>query len=106
MAPPPSTETIAAGLAALRDDATAWLSAAADLARAAAAPPPLDADEFGLAGEWSGLTAVHADLRRQVADRLAEGARTGTATAAALNEAADGYERDEQAAVHGLLGIW
>ncbi|HTJ34266.1 MAG TPA: hypothetical protein VL738_13640 [Dactylosporangium sp.] len=106
MAPPPTPETIAAGIAALRDDATAWLVAAADLAEAADAPPPLDGGEFGLVGDATGLARVHAGLRRAAADRLAEGARAGTATAAALNHAADGYERDERAAVHRLRGIW
>jgi hypothetical protein len=106
MAPPPSNETIAAGIAALRDDAAAWLVAAAALAGASAAPPVLDAGEFGLIGEQAGLAAVHTALRGQVADRLAEGSRTGTATAAALHRAADGYERDERDAVHRLRGIW
>jgi hypothetical protein len=109
MAPPPTDKMIAAGIAALRDDAAAWLTAAAALADAAAAlagPPLLDPEAFGLAGLRTGLAALYDDLHRQTVDRLSQAPSTFTATAVALRFAADGYERDERDAVHRLRGIW
>ncbi|MFG2040209.1 hypothetical protein [Dactylosporangium sp. NPDC048998] len=103
---PPTPQRIAAGIAALRDDAAAWLTAAAAMSTAATAAPPLDGGQFSALGDLTGLAGVHAELRHTVATLLAEAARTGAATAAALYEAADGYERDERAAVHLLRGIW
>jgi hypothetical protein len=102
--PPPTEQTIAAALDALRDDAAAWLATAAALSAAAA--PALDGGQFGAPGDAAALTTAHAALRDTVAGLLAEGARAGAATAAALFAAADAYDREERAAVHRLHGIW
>lgn len=105
---PPAQETITAGIAALRDDAAAWLGCAAALAAAAGATAAttLDGAQWSAMGDVTGLTGTYDELRRHVATLLGEGARAGTATAAALGEAAEGYERDERDAVHRLRGIW
>jgi hypothetical protein len=104
--PPPTEQAIAAALDALRDDAAAWLATAAALSAAADAAPPLDGGQFGAPGDVAALTTAHAALRDTVAGLLAEGARAGAATAAALFAAADAYDREERAAVHRLHGIW
>jgi hypothetical protein len=105
---PPTQETITAAIAALRADAADWLSSAADLAGAgdAAAGLTLRRGELSAMAEATGLTGVYAALQEHVAARLGEAARAGSDTAAALGQAAEGYERDEHDAVHRLRGIW
>src|SRR3954468_24877920 len=106
MPPPPAPQTIAAAFAALLADATSWLTAAAALADAGATAGTLTLDAGRLSAAASGLTGVYAEVQRHTATLLAEAARTGTATAAALGTAADAYESDERAAVHDLRGQW
>ncbi|WP_238010965.1 hypothetical protein KZZ52_29690 [Dactylosporangium sp. AC04546] len=96
--PPPTPETITAAVAALRDDAAAWLTAAIDLSLVRL-PPLTVAELSAVAGHCSvfmdGATAL-----------LASGSLACAATANALQTAAAGYERDEAAAVHRLRQTW
>jgi hypothetical protein len=105
---PPTQETITAAIAALRDDGATWRLASADLETAAraAAGLTLDGGAFSAVGDLTGLTAAYGALRRHVARLLLEGARQDAATAAALDAAAAGYERDENDAVHRLRQAW
>jgi hypothetical protein len=105
---PPTQETITAAIAALRDDGGTWLRAAAELQAAAGAADglALSPGAFSAVGDLCGLPAAYDALRQHVAGLLREGARRDTLTAAALEQAAAGYERDEHDAVHRLRQAW
>ncbi|MET7401759.1 hypothetical protein ABZS66_50590 [Dactylosporangium sp. NPDC005572] len=96
--PPPTPETITAAVAALRDDAAAWLAAATDLSLARL-PPLTVAELSAVAGHFSAFVD-------QTAALLTSGSSACTATADALRTAAAAYERDEAAAVHRLRQTW
>ncbi|MEU7866760.1 hypothetical protein [Dactylosporangium sp. NPDC049140] len=98
MVPPPLPPGIAATLDALRADAATWLAAAAAMSTAADAAGglTLDAGRMSAAAELAGLTRVYGEVRARAADLLAGAARAGATTAAALDEAADAYERGDR----------
>ncbi|GGM37894.1 hypothetical protein ACFFX1_15930 [Dactylosporangium sucinum] len=96
--PPPTPETITAAVAALRDDAAAWLAAAADLS-GCRLPSLTPAELSGAAGHFAACMNGTTEL-------LASGASACAATAIALQTAAAAYERDEAAAVHRLRQTW
>jgi hypothetical protein len=108
MAPPPSRDTIVAALAALRGDARAWRSDAAQMRAGsrAAAGLALDGAVFSGLGEVIGYAEVYRRLVLKVVDLFDGGAANFDAVGAALATAADGYDQDERDAVHLMKGAW
>lgn len=107
MAPPPK-DTIVAALTALRGDAKVWHDNGAELDAAArsAVALSLAPTDFCSLGEEVGLPAVYQELHDKVGRLLREGTGNFDGIADALTQAADGYDRDEQYAVHEMLDKW
>lgn len=108
MAPPPSRDTIVAALQALRGDANAWHSDAAQMragSRAAAALA-LDGAAFSGLGETIGYAEVYRRLVLKVVALFDGGAANFDAVGTALATAADSYDQDERNAVHLMKGVW
>jgi hypothetical protein len=106
--PPPSAETVAAAIEALRADALVWHEAATSLrvSGGATASLALTGAQLSYAAERTGLTAVYDELQHKLTHLCAEAAANFDAVGGALEQAAAGYEHDERAAVHRLLGAW
>jgi hypothetical protein len=107
MSPPPKDKIVAA-MAALRGDAKVWHDNSAELGTAAqlAVSLSLDPSAFSSLGEQVGLPGVYQGLYEKVGLLLQEGTGNFDGVAGALTKAADGYERDEQYAVHEMLDKW
>ena len=108
MAPPPSHDTVVAALRALRDDATAWHAGATTMAGGSAEVARLALDDaaFSALGERIGYAQVYHQLVVKVGALFDGATVTFDAVGSALSTAADGYEQDEQAAVHLMKGAW
>lgn len=105
---PPTDEEIRVAIAALRSDADQWREWAALLARASTVVDQLALsvnDMCALSG-MVGLPETYGALRHRAQTLSAQGMLRFTEVADALSAAADGYERDERAAVHRLRGVW
>lgn len=104
----PTGPQIAAALDAMRGDASMWRDMASQLREAATAADNLDLDktEFSKLGEMLGVVDLYQDVQARLAALIHQGADNFDATAAALTTAADGYEKDEQNAVHRFTGIY
>ena len=107
MAPPPKDKIVAA-LAALRSDAEVWRDSSGEVDAAArfAGTLSLAPSDFSYVGERVGIPPVYQQLHEKVTLLLQEGARNFNGIAVALGQAADGYEHDEQYAVHEMLDKW
>lgn len=108
MPPPPSEEQIKAAIGALRRDASTWDAAAGEMRTAAgvAAGLQLSAVHFSYLADQLGLTETYEQLQMRLYRLLNEGADNFGELAGALRVAADGYERDEENAVHRMTGIY
>jgi hypothetical protein len=105
---PPTDEEIRVAIEALRSDAREWLAWSDALAQVASVVPDLSltAHEMCAMSELVDLPGLYAAVQRRVADLAVRGAESFAAVSGALTAAADGYERDERAAVHRLRGVW
>jgi hypothetical protein len=108
MAPPPSSDTIVAAVAALRADAGQWRRCAATLTAAGGVAADLRLGTFELSyfSEKTGLVEVYGRLQAKMAQLCAEAGENFAGFGYALDSAATGYERDEREAVHRLRGAW
>jgi hypothetical protein len=106
--PPPSEQAVLAAIAALRADAGTWDDAAGELREAAAVAARLElgALHFSYLADQLGLVEVYQQLQDRLQRLLGEGADNLVALGAALHAAADGYEQDENNAVHRMTGIY
>lgn len=105
---PPTEQQIQAAIQTLRRDAGIWAAGKDTLvdAAAVAARLELSALHFSHIGDQFGLAAVYQQLQQRLYTLLNEGAANFLALSTALNDAADGYERDEINAVHRITGIY
>jgi hypothetical protein len=105
---PPNKEMVAAAIDELRKDGARWRAAAEELhaAKDEASRLFLGGFEFSAPADWVGLTEVYQELHHKMTRLLDEGASTLNAMATALFTAADGYDEDEQNAVHRMRGVW
>ncbi|MDQ7907967.1 hypothetical protein RB614_25920 [Phytohabitans sp. ZYX-F-186] len=105
---PPTDEEIRVAIAALRSDADEWREWVRALARASTVVDELDLsvnDMCALSGVV-GLPETYGALRQRAQTLAGQGVLRFAEVADALATAADGYERDERAAVHRLRGVW
>jgi len=105
---PPTEQQIQAAIQALREDAATWAAGKDKLvdAAAVAARLELSALHFSYIADQLGLAEVYQQLQQRLYTLLNEGAANFLALSTALNDAADGYERDEINAVHRMTGIY
>jgi len=106
--PPPTDQQIQAAIHALREEGDRWAVGSDALLDAAgvAARLELSALHFSYLADQLGLTEVYQQLQQRLCTLLNEGAANFTALSAALKDAADGYEQDENNAVHRMTGIY
>lgn len=104
----PTDQQVKAAIAALRTDAATWDEASQTLRTAAAAAARLELSSlhFSYIGAQVGLTEVYQQLQDRLTRLLDEGSTNLASLAAALRTAADGYQRDEDNAVHRMTGIY
>ncbi|BCB89061.1 hypothetical protein [Phytohabitans suffuscus] len=105
---PPTDEEIRVAIAALRSDAHEWREWARALARASTVVEELglSVNDMCALSAAVGLPETYAALRDRAGTLAGQGVVRFTEVAGALSAAADGYERDERAAVHRLRGVW
>ncbi|MCW6010290.1 hypothetical protein K1W54_37940 [Micromonospora sp. CPCC 205371] len=104
----PGGDAVAVAVEALRRDAREWRRWADELDAAARVADDLDltANEMCGLSEAVGLPVLYRAVQQRAVELAVTGAREFAAVADALTSAADGYEADERAAVHRLLGVW
>lgn len=104
----PSDEQITVAIDALHADAAKWIAMADELQAAAANAAGLGLGPFQFSGlgHLLGIDKIYADLQETIVTLLKQGSSNFENVAAALRTAADGYSRDEQAAVHRMKNIY
>lgn len=104
----PGGDVVAVAVEALRRDAREWCRWADGLDAGARVAGDLDltANEMCGLSELAGLPELYGAVQRRAVELAVTGAREFVAVAGALTNAANGYEADERAAVHRLLGVW
>jgi hypothetical protein len=105
---PPNEQQVKAAIATLRKDAGTWDAGAEQLREAAGAAMGLnlDAFHFSYLADQLGFTEVYQQLQDRLYKLLNGGAENLNSLAEALRLAADGYEQDENNAVHRMTGIY
>lgn len=105
---PPTEEEIRVAIAALRSDAREWHDWAGALGRASTVVDQLDlsVNDMCAMSAVVGLPETYSAIRHRARALAEQGMVRFTEVAGALAAAADGYERDERAAVHRLRGVW
>ena len=104
----PSSQQISAALDAMRSDARMWKEMAGEMRAAAGVADRLDLTKlhFSKLGDMLGMVDLYRDVQDRMVRLMQQGADNFDATAAALTTAANGYEKDEQNAVHRFKGIY
>ncbi|NJC68556.1 hypothetical protein HC031_02280 [Planosporangium thailandense] len=92
----------------LRADARMWrgTAATAGTARAAGAGLDLGESQLSWASRPTGLLDTYREAQRKTLRLLDEAERSLDDLGAALDRAADGYERDERDAVHRMSNLY
>ncbi|KAA2261488.1 hypothetical protein F0L68_17070 [Solihabitans fulvus] len=109
MSPTPNGKQVAVALDALRSDATTWDNAAADLTggpRTTIGSLHLTPDDVSKWAADHGLDATYNDARTKLEDIIKQAADNLHAVGTALRASADVYQRDEDANLHRLNGIY
>jgi hypothetical protein len=104
---PPEPADLRFALSKFGEDAKRWDDNARVLGQAARSADALEIDAlaFGPAA-WLGVPEQYRLVQRMITDRLAEGERRLAEVAEALRTARDVYQREEDANVHRIKGIW
>lgn len=104
----PTGDEVRASIEALRQDAAVWSGMAAELESVGgvARGLTLSAFDFSGLGHLAGLDEIYNELQERVVGLLGQGSANFDGIAGALRQAADGYERDEENAVHRLKNVY
>jgi len=111
MAPPPSrppNSKIVAAIDQLHHDADAWRACAEQLKTCSgmAYVLSLGGYEFSYAADKAGLQRTYTQLQQKLVALCNEAALNFILVGTALDQAANGYDSDERAAVHELRRAW
>lgn len=104
----PASEQLRVAIARLRADARMWrtMAATAGTARVAGTGLDLGEPQLSWASRQAGLLDTYREARHKTLRLLDEAERSLDAIGAALDRAADGYERDERDAVHRINDVY
>jgi hypothetical protein len=104
----PSGDQVQAAVEALRGEAALWDDLAEQVLAMSTTAAYLDLTAFHFSGlgHLVGVDGLYTDVQQRVAGLLVQAMNNFSSTALALNYAAEGYERDEQNAVHRMRNIY
>lgn len=104
----PTPEQVQVAIQALYDEAGTWRASTGVMGTAAAAARGLSLGplQMSWAASITGLGETYAEIQNKIATLLVEGENNFERIGQSLRTAADGYERDEQDALHRLRGIY
>lgn len=104
----PTAEQLEAAIEAISSEAGLWRDMSTQVATMASVADglTLNAFHFSGLGHLAGMEDVYRDLQQRIAMLLRQGATNMGNTADALKQAADGYQQDEDDAVHRMKNIY
>lgn len=104
----PTGEQVTASIQALRTDAARWTELCGELRTVAgtAAGLGLSSFHFSGLGHLLGIDSLYTEIQQRIVTLLNQGADNFDNIGGALRTAADGYEQDEQNAVHRMRNIY
>jgi hypothetical protein len=104
----PDGRQVEAAIHALRGEAALWDDLANQVLAMSgtAANLTLTSFDFSGLGHLAGVDTLYTDLQQRITDLLTQAMHNFVSTALALDNAAEGYERDEQNAVHRMRDVY